>query len=308
MSEANGPGPDADKLAKQLQAAMAKRRPTTWKPVLAVLGICTLLLVLLAWSLKPRPPLPLFPLVALDAVYTPDETPLARIQLFEPADTEVALNLGGREVLFQGPEFVSAGGKTMLRLKSDARGQASAELPKNPGPAIVDFKAQNIEDSRGLRLAVPDSAQVFIWPKDARLLIVDVEETLHGKGPDPRAIAALRKAGDADWRIVYLSVAGAQAEDYRHARNWLQEQGFPVGPVLGRPQYPSPGSAEQVRDDLLRSLNDRFTGTKCFVIKSSQPAALGAELRLRTIVIGDAQAPAAVVRVPSWTEVFEQLK
>jgi hypothetical protein len=302
MSEAKPPGPDADKLAKQLQESLAKRRPTTWKPVLTVLGVCTLLLALFAWWLKPSPPLPLLHMVAIDAVFTPDETPVARVQLFAPTGAAVSRSLQGQDVLFERLEFVQANRKSnMILVKSDAKGQATAELPKTPGQATVEFQARHIDKSRGLPGA-PDSGQVFVWPSDARLLIVDVDETLIGKEPNLTATETLKKAAEANWRIVYISLAGAQADDYRQVRNWLQEQGdLPVGPALGRPWYPSPESAEQARRELLRSLKDRFTGSKNAVVKTAEAAALCKGLGLRTIVIGD-------VKTPSWAEVFDQLQ
>jgi hypothetical protein len=298
MSEAKPPGPDADKLARQLQESLAKRRPTTWKPVLAVIGLCTLVLVVFGWWLKPRPPLPLLPLIALDAVYTSDETPLARIQLYAVADAEVSRNVGGQDVLFQGPAFVQGGQKSnMIRVTTDAKGQATAELPKNPTHPITEFQARHVEKG------APDSGQVFVWPKDAQLLIVDVDETLTAKELDVKAATALKKVDAAGWRIVYLSLAGAQGDEFRQARNWLQEQAdLPVGPVLGRSQYPSPESAEKARGDLLRSLSVRFTGSKnTVVVKTPASAAACKELGLQTIVIGDA-------KTPGWAEVFDQLK
>jgi hypothetical protein len=306
MSEAKPPGPDADKLARQLQDSLAKRRPTTWKPVLVVIGLCTLVLVLFAWWLKPRPSLPLLPLVAMDTVYTLDETPQARIQLYVAADdADVAHRLRGQDVLFQGQglEFVHEGRKSsMVRVKSDGKGQAIAELPKSPEPAVMDFQARHIDDSRGLKGAAPDSGQVFVWPKDARLLIVDFDETLTAKELDVKAAATLKKAAEADWRIVYLSLAGAQADQFQQARDWLREQAeMPPGPVLGRSQYPSEESAAQARGELLRSLNVRFSGSKNVVVKTAEAAALCKELGLRTIVVGDAITP-------SWAEVFDQLK
>ena len=313
MSETKPPGPDADKLARQLQESLARRRPTAWKPVLAVLSVCTLFLALFAFWLKPRPPAPLMPLVALDGLYTPDETPLARIQLFVAAeDAESAPSLRSQDVLFQGQgvEFVHQGGTaSLVRMKTDSKGQTTAELPKSAGPALMDFQARHIDDSRGLKGAAPDSGQVFVWPKDAPLLIVDVDETLMAKELDAKAVATLKTAAEARWRIVYLSVAGAEAESFRQARDWLREQAdLPAGPVLGRSQYPSQESAEQARIALLRSLNVRFTGPKNVVVKSAQAAETCAELRLRAIVIGDAKTSADVIRVTSWAEVFERLK
>jgi hypothetical protein len=304
MSEAKPPGPDADKLARQLQESLAKRRPTTWKPVLVVIGLCTLVLMVFAWWLKPRPPLPLMPLIAMDSVYTLDERPLARIQLYTAAkDADVPHSLRGQDVLVQGLEFVHEGrNASMVRVKSDSKGQATAELPKSAEPAVVDFQARHIDDTRGLKGAAPDSGQVFIWPKDARLLIVDLDETLMAKELDAKAAATLKKAAEADWRIVYVSLAGAQADPFRQARDWLREQAeAPVGPVLGRSQYPSQESAEKARGELLRSLNTRFTGSKNVVVKTAESAGLCKELGLRTIVIGDA-------KTPDWAEVFDQLK
>ena len=309
MSETKPPGPDPDKLAKQLQTSLAQRRPTTWKPVLVVLGLCTLFLLLLAWWLRPQPVLPLLPLVALDGVYTTDETPLARVQLFKPDDAEVSRDLGGQDVLLQGADFVQAGRiSNMVRVRTDARGEASVELPKKGAPAAAEFLARTIDDARAPK-GDPDSGQIFVWPKDARLLIVDVDETALARTPSLKSAAMLKKASEANWRIVYLAVSGTKADEYRQVRNELQAQAdLPAGPVLGRPSYPSTQSVEKARGESLRSLENRFTGSKTVIVGMPETAILCKIWGLQAILIGAAKAPPDIIHVPNWDEVLDQLK
>ena len=307
MTDPKPPTPHAEALAKQLQESLAKRRPRTWKPVLALLAGCTLFLALFAWWMYPRPAMPLLQIIALDSVFTPDETPIARVQLFPSPEVEKPRHLSGQSVWFQGSQFLQAGMKSAeLVVKSDEKGQATAELSIEPNQAMAEFLARHFDASRRLQMSPTENGRVFVWPKEAKLLIVDVDATLMAKPLDAKAAEVLQPAAEKGWRIVYLAVTGARAEDLRQSREWLETQpSLPIGPVLGRGNYPSDDAMDQARRDVLKSLHSRFTGSKAVIVQSAEAAQVCRGIGLPTIWIGKADAPEGV---PSWAEVPAKLK
>src|SRR5438045_3200087 len=99
MSESKPPSPQADELARKLQAALVQRRPRPWKPVLAVLVVGTLFLALLAWWMYPQPRHGPLQVLALHALFTSDETPRASAQLMLPDEDEDSRRLSDQTIV-----------------------------------------------------------------------------------------------------------------------------------------------------------------------------------------------------------------
>lgn len=287
------PKPDADKLAKELQASLAKRRPTQWKPVLTVLGLATAALTLMAWWLYPTAPLPLMQVLVLDEVCTPGETPHAHVQLYA-AENEPP-HLAGRNVLFLGPAISTPGG---IGARTGEFGRASIALTNDAKEPVLEFYVRHYVESRKLEMTHPKRGRIFVWPRDARLLIVDIDDTLNLKEPNKDALAALKKADADGWHIVYVSTVEAP-ERIEKIRTWLETQeadaDWPAGPQLNRPAY-------VITDDLhwRKQLADRFAGTKVVVVKAGQ-SVQGWGPDFQAIAIGDA-------KTPSWADVAGQLE
>src|SRR5262245_54044492 len=106
---------DANKLAKELKSSLAKERPRTWKPVLALIVVCSLILGVLLFLYIPRGRPQVLQVVAIDGIFTADETPTARAQLFAQ-DEENAPRLRGHSVAFNNQQ-----GRSVI-VDSDAKG------------------------------------------------------------------------------------------------------------------------------------------------------------------------------------------
>jgi hypothetical protein len=297
----------ADALAKQLKDSLVQRRPRNWKPVLALIVVCSLILVGLAWWLYPRAPQAPLEIVALDGIFTADESPSAVAQLVAPEEEEGKRSLAGQKIVFYEQLVVAAPDRKPreVSVQSDQQGQATAEWPTRAPRSEILVRCL----STGPKPAnIIDSGTVFVWPSDAALLIVDADETLIGDHLDAQAAATLQKAAAADWRIVYLTPGPADARAWRSARGWLRRhEELPVGPVLGRREFPSDTPTPAARRALLQSL-DKFIGPKRAVVKTPASANLCRELGLDTVLLGAAAAPAGVTHAATWDDVPVELK
>jgi hypothetical protein len=308
MSDTKPPASQAEALAKQLKASLAQRRPRPWKLVLATLTGSVVVLVLLAWWLYPGPiPAPL-QVIALDAVYNPDETPHARAQLFAAPQIKEPRRLSGYTVVFheRGPLVAPGAQPRAIVAKSDERGQASVEWQIDQAHAEFLVLHVEAEQRRG---SPHDGGRIYVWPKDAPLLIVDVDETLIADELNGQASETLTKAATEGWRIIYLSLASAQPHEFRTARGWIEKQAnLPNGPVLGRTHLSDEETIEEARRDVLKQLQGQFPGSMCAVVKSAESARVCKALGLRTIVVGAAPAPPEALHAPTWADVPFKLK
>jgi hypothetical protein len=298
----------AEALAKQLRESLAQRRPRPWKPVLAALAISSLILAGLVWWLYPRARAASLEIVALDGVFTTDETPTALAQLFAPPDDEGTRRLRGHKIVFHEQLAPRPPGEKPHEVvtQSDEQGQASVEWPASKAE-LSEFFARYISTEPRPQ-NVNDGARLFVWPKNAPLLIVDADQTLIAEKLDEQAATTLTKAAAEGWRIVYLTPAPTQAHDWRMARGWIHRQAkLPIGPVLGRRQFPSDEPIGAARRALLKSLR-RFEGPQLAVVKTREAAQLCMELGLRTILLGNAPVPAEVGRAATWADVPVRLK
>lgn len=307
MSEPKPTSPKADDLAKRLQESLTKRRPRTWRPVIVTMVLGSLLLIALTWWMVPRPrPEPL-QIVALDAVFAIGETPRIRAQLFLPGGDSGARRDGATVVFIEQPSLAAPAQKPReLTTTSDANGLATVEWPVTPPAHRGEFEARYLNIP--LRHKNLDHGRVFVWPKDARLLIIDADETLIAEDSDAKAEATLKKAYEEGWRIVYLAMTATNAHDFRTARDWINNKAkLPKGPVLGRGAYPDDAPLADIRRATLGSLRDRFPGAHAVVVKSADTAKLATDLRLRTMVVGGA-AVADALQVATWADLPLQLK
>lgn len=293
MSNDQPPKPNADALAKNLKASLAERRPRPWKPVLVVIVLASLTLVGLWFWLKPRPRTEPWQVLAFDSLVTPDETPRARAQLFvTTADGAVPRPSGQTIVLF---EQMNADPRR-LSVKSDANGVASADWPIQGG-SIAEFYGQHLDDDRR-QVSLAVRGLLFVWPKNAPLLIVDADEEF-----DAQALSTLSKAGEEGWHVVYLATAATTAPDFARAIAWRDDNPkLPRGPMLGQDFYPSDKPQESTRRDTLKSLKDRFNGPMLALVNSADAAQTCKEVGVPALRIG-----AAPEGVP-WTDVPVRLK
>lgn len=296
MSDEKPPKATVDELAKELKASLARRRPRTWKPVLAAIVVSSLILAGLWWWLYPRGRTTPLQIIALDDVFTLDETPTARAQLLVPLPSDAAPRLSGYIIAFN--EQGKAEPRQII-VKSDKKGAASVEWPVLG--SSLEFFVHYVDEERR-QGSVAERGRLFVWPRDAPLLAVDADETLSADELDDQALATLKKAAEEGWHIVYLALTSTSAFEFRKARGWLDDQvKLPRGPILGRRHYPAEESLESARGDLLKQIKSRFKGPMFAVVKSTEAAQTCMEVGLPTIVIGDA-------KTPTWAEASARLK
>ncbi len=245
-------------------------------------------------------------IVALADVFTPDEMPIARAQLFAPPEDEGTRRLGGHKIVFTEQLVPRPPDEEPHETLSDEQGQASVKWAV-PKADVIEFSARYISIEPRPKNVI-DGGQLFVWPKNAPLLIVDADETLIAEKLDEQAATTLTKAAAEGWRIVYLTPAATQAHDWRIARGWIHRQAkLPLGPVLGRRQFPSDEPIGEARQAQLQSLR-KFDGPQLAVVKTPDAAQLCKELGLHTILLGNAIPPEGIVQAASWADVPVRLK
>ena len=282
MSENQPPKPKADDLAKDLKASLAQRRPRTWLPTIVAVVVASLVLGGVYIWMQPRRRAQPLQVLALDAVFTPDQTPVARAQLFEPIGDTARSRLGGQTIVLF--EQMAANPRRIVA-KSDAAGSAQVDWPLDGAPA-AEFFAQFIDDERR-QVSSAVRGRLFIWPKDTPLLIVDAHETLITGDLNADALSRLTKAHEEGWRVIYLAVKSATAPDFAAAHAWLDDKAkLPRGPVLGRGIFPSDAPMETAWRDALTSLKTQFTGPMLAVVGSDEAAQTCKEANVPTVRIG----------------------
>lgn len=280
--------PAADALAKELKSSLAKERPRTWKPVLAIVVLCSVTLALLTWWLMPRARPPVLQVVAFDGVFTPDETPMARGQFFTGVGDDSAPRLSGRKMAFD-----DQNNRNIIQL-SDANGQAAADWSGDDEPVMAFFV--RFVDPERRQGSAKEAGRLFVWPKDSRLLFVDADETLTDPAGDASA-TTLKQADDDGWRIVYLALAADRAHEFRQARSRIDNLvKLPKGPIVGRNRYPATDSLEAARREAVQALKGKFKGPGTAIVQNADTAAACKAMGLRVIRIGDAATP-------TWAEV-----
>jgi len=278
----------ADAMAKELKTSLAKDRPRTWKPVLALVTLCSLILGLMAWWLLPRALPPALQVVAFDGVFTPEEKRIVRGQLFALPGVEPAPNLRGHSIVFDDQQSCN------ILVVSDDKGHGAAQWPNEDEPVAAFFvRFVDIARRQG---SAKETGRLFIWPKDARIALVDADETLTDAADDA-APTALNAAVEDGWRIAYLSLASDKAHDFRQARSRLDNLvKLPKGPYLGRESYPASESIDTARRAVMQSLKAKFKGELVTIVQSADAAAACTGLGVRVIRLGDAATP-------TWAEV-----
>lgn len=293
----------ADTLGRQLKDSLARRRPRPWLPTLAVLAGSALLLTFLAYWYYPRPQPPPLQILALDVVCVPSEELRVRAQLLAPPDDASLRQWSGQTIVFhkilppkatdKPPEIVAS---------SDAHGQASAAWPM-PKAMLGDFLVNYIDQER--KLVQSDQGRIFVWPKEAPILIVDANETLNEEELKAQAPTILARAAKEGWHIVYLGLTSDKPHSLRLTRNWIAANPakLPIGPVLGRAHYAGEESEAKSRRAVLGSLKDRFDGPLLAVVKNVESAQISQEAGVSTILLGAGPPPAGVVHAPTWADV-----
>jgi hypothetical protein len=320
------PADKVDALAGQLKGSLKRRRPRTWLIVVPAMIVAIALLAWLAWYLFDQPQPPRLEVIAFDSVVGPDEPPRVTAQLAFPDQGDYAPSLlARRDVVFldiKAAQLPGAGHE--VKTTSDAEGRAAVDWVRpEPGKsALVIVRYVDAANKQGSH----DQATLFAWARGNKVLLVDVEETLHQlepgqvKGvrpikiaPNPQAAPALHEAERRGYRVAYLAVTAATPLEYRIVRGWITPQqtakdGVPAGPVLGRRSYGPSGDADQARRESIRELKSRFGDNLTFVTRTTFAASAGTANQVRVIAIEPGENLPGAVHVRGWAEVIPLLE
>jgi hypothetical protein len=307
---------DPKKLDPRTVLAMSQARPTSRRrsaPTLIALAIVVIGLVLIGYFAWPSDP-PRVAVAAYDAVARPADT----IDLHgrvEQEDGEKSDRLGGLEVRF---EVAAARYGEDATTEKGGAAKSAWHVPQKAGPPI-EFSV--IRQHKGEKRVARDSGRVFLWPKDAKLLVVDADhvlidaddETLRTAKPTelkPRDGAPLALGALAvPYKIVYLTANMDQPLAYKKLRAWLRQ---PAHPKLALPDGPLLGPFEPVGEadrDLftvgqIEALKTAFPGPAVAIAGRPVEAKMFLDAGWRTILIGKASdAPKGAAIADSWSDV-----
>jgi hypothetical protein len=326
-----GPSPDAgspraERLAEDLRGSLRRRR---FRPAWIVGGVLTLGILILgavAWSIyHDSGAHPILQVVALDSVANLDERSQARAVLLRPLPDGSAAGAGGWELIFQQfqPAARPDAGPRLMKAVTDRRGYAEVnwEVPK--GETSAEFVARFVDTRR--RQGTTDPARVFGWPKDTALVVVEVEDVLAELPREPlppttvfapeflAGAAAALHAVRKDVHVVYLTPTVTSWLQARRVRNWITHratfpESIPLGPVLGRADFPAAAAAPAVRQEAIEMLRAHFAGTIVAIVRDAAPASAYEKLGVRVIVVG-AEAPGGdLLHAPAWADVPDLIR
>jgi hypothetical protein len=253
-----------DEVQQRLREAARRRRPWNVGSCLLTVLLIAVPVGLLTWWFWPRALPPKMMVIAFDQVAVQGKPVTVRAATHPLEGDE---RWGGLEVFFK--ELTLGAAPTAVPARTDPQGVAEVSwTPKGTGP-VIQIEAIYIDKDQ--RPPWDDKAQVrvFLWPRESRLLAVDVEPLLKGKADG--AAAALAAARTAGWRIAYLAASADSPLAYRklhHAAldlHTLEKQPLPDGPVLARLKLLDGTAEAEARKALLASLQDAFAGPLLYV-------------------------------------------
>ena len=311
-----------DELTLKLRAAARKRRPLTIRGVLMALMFLLVPAGLFVWWVYPRPEPGRLEIVAFDQLALPEAQVTLRASLATVEPQVPQVRLDGYPVFFE--DAAPQAGKEKQSVKAISQdGAAAAAWRLPPDQPVVEFLARYPGDKR--RRPASDGAHIFMRPVATPLLVVDVRHTLTTVGDagwrkmNILDIPAVAEAGKAleeaqkkmKHQVVYLATHAEDPLAYRKARGWVEDRissqdPFPAGPVLTRGSFSQEESA--ARQEILRHLKERFSGPITAVVGQGEAAAVSLAVGVHTILIGDGEAPAEVIRLATWAEVANHLE
>ncbi len=163
--------------------------------------------------------------------------------------------------------------------------------------------------------------RVFLWSREARILVLDIDHTLYGldlnttvrsQADDHPALAEAAQVLtelNQTYYIVYLT----HCEDgqFHDTQAWLKEKGFPDGPCFCRSFYPAQ-TQEGFKLQFVTDLARRFPKTQIGVGDRPSDAKAYLANGLRAFILdpekNKSDLPDEAVRVASWKEVGERLR
>jgi hypothetical protein len=163
------------------------------------------------------------------------------------------------------------------------------------------------------------SAELFVWPDDDRpIIVVDIDDTLAKSSPlrlvfksrdrSPPMEDAADVLGELSrhFHIVYLTAR--PRELFVKTRQWLNQHGFPAGPVLTWDEDKDPWSRTDYKKARIDQLQDEFKHVTIAVGNSSKDHEAYLKRKLFSIIIKPEKVPGPIqhgVRLSGWAEIRE---
>jgi hypothetical protein len=250
-------------------------------------------------------------LTAFDQLALPGETVQLRAKLEHQGKLGINPDLHGYPLRIRCPPLIDQ------EVKTGKDGMATVEL-KAPAEAKT-YPIQVTFPGSDHHRPAEAAARLFVWPKDARILITDVDMTVsnlaelrvpftaNARIPAlPGAVEALTELSKT-YRIIYLS---ARDDALCHKSCcWLCERGFPEGPFVCR-DFRLGSKQEAFKRELITELKKRFPGIAVGVGDKPSDASAYLKNDLQAFLIAPRDrsklAKEAIV-VTSWQEVRERL-
>jgi len=206
--------------------------------------------------------------------------------------------------------FALASGSPERAAYTDETGYAGTVLPAPAKPGrrelVVRLCDRTGETLRG-------AARLYVWPKDDRIVAVDLD-ALPACGQQLKPAADALTALARDTRLAYMTRRSAREHAALH--DWLAERGYPDGPVLlwQRKRWqivPGPWNLPRLVIESrlvsqLAALREDFPNLQAGVCTSPLAARAFAEAGLRVIVVGAGAVDVEPVeRRASWRAIAE---
>jgi hypothetical protein len=251
-------------------------------------------------------------LTAFDEVAQPGETVTLRAKLERLGWWGLHFHMRDYSLTFTSPGLVNRGVKTA------EEGVATVAVRVPAGPAGL-YRVRIAFNGSSHSRPAEAVGRVFVWPKDGPILVTDIDHTISDLSilqvpfTPIRETPALAGAAEAltelarTYRIVYLTARDEILVE--RTRAWLNEKGFPEGPLFCRDLHLG-GRQETFKRQFLAELKGRYP--RVVVGVGDQPGDARAYLSngLKAFVLNPedrSQVPTQAIVVRSWREVRDQL-
>lgn len=309
MEPKKAPRPPDDDVTQQLREAARRRRPWSLAALLLVLLVLFGPLAVFVWWTWPEGEPPRLAVVAADQLALPNEETVLQAYLDPIERVEGKPRLRGLTVEFE---------KQSAASQVDGSVAFPWQSPK-AGMLEVVVRYPGTRKRRGAE----DRARAFVRQARTPILLADIADALSPEPPAawekkivldipprPAASKALHEVAKRGYQVVYVAVAAPGPLTYRKYREWVLNlsggaQPFPAGPVLGKYLFSMEESA--AREKLLRDVKGRFQGPLVALVGTGGAAAVCRAVGVRTLLLGNDDAPKEVIRLPSLDKLAAQL-
>jgi hypothetical protein len=317
MSSADTPQPDSAALARQLKQSLQRSRFRRQRIVLLCALVVAGLLGAMAWSVYYPSGDIAVSVIALTSVGNTSEVGLARAVLVAPDVDGGASRRGGYEVIFLDPAPPPGAMPRRAQAVTDRAGYAQVSWPMPDKSPVATFRARHIDPRQ--RRGSEGDGRIYRWPREAAILLIEVEGLLADPPPEARPLAPVQAAAPGgalealsslppEVQVVYLLPATEGWLPARRLRAWVEERfgdgtGLPAGPVLGKLDFPTARTGADIRPAAVALLRERFTGQLAALVQRADAVSAYRDKNVPVLWFGEAAPPLEVPRAAAWSDV-----